>query len=112
MKVAVIGSRESGHLSCQDMLQHIPLNTTELVSGGAEGVDALAQQAAEALSLPLKVFLPDYASYGKQAPLMRNKQIVAYADLVLAFWDGHSKGTAHVIDSCIASYTPFRIILI
>ena len=43
-------------------------------------------------SLKQKEFLPEYARYGKSAPLKRNLQIIDYADLVIAFWDGSSRG--------------------
>lgn len=45
-------------------------------------------------------FLPDYKTYGRAAPIVRNKLIVSYADVVYAFWDGRSKGTKYVIDLC------------
>ena len=54
-------------------------------------------------------FLPDYARYGRAAPLRRNVQIVAYADLVLAFWDGKSRGTRFVIDQCRKQGVPVRV---
>ena len=51
-------------------------------------------------SLKQKEFLPGYAGYGKSAPLKRNLQIIDYADLVIAFWDGSSRGTRYVIEHC------------
>lgn len=44
--------------------------------------------------------LPEYALYARAAPLKRNITIIENADIVLAFWDGKSKGTKFVIDSC------------
>ena len=58
---------------------------------------------------PTTEFLPDYARYGRAAPLRRNVQIVAYADLVLAFWDGKSRGTRFVIDQCRKQGVPVRV---
>ena len=46
------------------------------------------------------MFLPEYSRYGRGAPLKRNPQIIEYADVVIAFWDGKSKGTKYVIDNC------------
>ena len=43
------------------------------------------------------MFLPEYERYGRAAPIVRNKKIVDYADKVIAFWDGNSKGTLSVI---------------
>lgn len=48
----------------------------------------------------LGVFLPEYAKYRKNAPLKRNLQIIEYADIVLIFWDGESRGSAFVIKEC------------
>lgn len=47
---------------------------------------------------------------GRFAPLVRNSEIVGYADLVLAFWDGRSRGTADTLRKCVETGTPFRII--
>lgn len=94
MKLAIIGSRTVNQISIE---LYIPENTTEIVSGGAKGVDTLAREFAEKQGLPLTEFLPDYARYKRAAPLKRNEKIADYADEVLAFWDGQSKGTAHTI---------------
>ena len=94
MKLAIIGSRKITHL-CLD--EYIPANVTEIVSGGAKGIDTLAKDYAIRKGLPLKEFLPQYQVYGRAAPLKRNETIVKYADEALAFWDGSSKGTEYTI---------------
>lgn len=109
LKVAVIGSRDTGDIKLEHLLAHIPLNTSLLISGGAAGIDSYAEEAARILKLPIRVILPDYVTFGRQAPLVRNRQIVQAADLVLAFWDTHSRGTAHALRCCIETETPFRI---
>ncbi len=97
MKVAVIGSR---NISVNNLENYLPEETAEIVSGGARGVDTSAREYAQKSGLKLTEFLPDYEKYGKRAPLLRNDQIIDYADMVLAFWDGKSRGTAYVIDHC------------
>lgn len=97
MRVAVIGSRT---LTVRDLGRYLPEGTTEIISGGARGVDACAREYALTHSLPLTEFLPEYEKYGRSAPLKRNLAIIARADLVLAFWDGRSRGTKFVIDNC------------
>ena len=97
MKVAVIGSR--GH-KVNDLGKYLPDNTTEIVSGGARGIDRCAREYALAHGIKLTEFLPDYDKYGRSAPLKRNITIIENADIVLAFWDGTSRGTKFVIDSC------------
>ena len=82
MKIAVIGSRS---LTVVDLAQYLPIGVTEIVSGGARGVDTSAREYAHAHGLSCVEFLPDYAKYGRSAPLRRNLQIIEYADMVLAF---------------------------
>lgn len=112
MKVAVIGSRCFKSFNLQQLLSHLPPQTTKLVSGGAIGVDRLAEDAAKSLDIPIKIFLPDYDLFGRQAPLARNRLIVDYADLVLAFWDNQSRGTAYTLNYCIDTNKPFQIFTI
>ena len=97
MKVAVIGSRG---LEINDLGAYLPDGVTEIISGGAKGVDTSAREYARSHGVKLIEFLPDYEKYGRAAPLKRNIQIIEAADVVLAFWDGSSRGTKHVIDNC------------
>ena len=97
MKVAIIGSR---NLIVKDLQNYLPDNVTEIVSGGAKGIDACAREYALANGIKLTEFLPEYDKYGKSAPLKRNLLIIEYADEVIAFWDGKSRGTKYVIDNC------------
>jgi hypothetical protein len=97
MKIAIIGSR---NLSVKNLEDYIPENVTEIVSGGAKGIDSDAANYAMEHRLKLKVFLPEYDRYKRAAPLKRNIEIINYADEVIAFWDGKSRGTYFVIDNC------------
>ncbi len=97
MKIAIIGSR---NLEVKNFGDYLPEGVSEIVSGGAKGIDACAAEYAHANSLKLTEFLPEYDKYGRAAPIIRNKTIVEYADLVLALWDGKSKGTLSVIKYC------------
>lgn len=106
MRVAVIGSRG---LYVEDLGSYLPEGATEIVSGGAQNVDASAREYALRHGLKLTEFLPEYSRYGRGAPLRRNIAIIESADLVLAFWDGRSKGTKHVIDNCKKRNIPVQI---
>lgn len=97
MKVAIIGSR---NLIVDNLEDYLPEQTTEIVSGGAKGIDTCARKYALKNKLKLTEFLPKYSLFGKAAPLKRNIEIIEYADIVLAFWDGKSRGTKFVIDNC------------
>ena len=68
MKVAVIGSRS---LTVDHLEKYLPAGVTEIVSGGARGVDTSAREYAEAHGLRCVEFLPEYAKYGRSAPLRR-----------------------------------------
>ena len=74
---------------------------TEVITGGARGIDTLAFQAAEALGIRNLQFLPDRAKFrGKmilKAFQARNEQIVDCCDVILAVWDGRSRGTRNTL---------------
>ena len=97
MKVAIIGSRK---LKVNNLGEYLPIGVTEIVSGGAKGIDTCAKIYALKNNIKLTEFLPKYEKYGKRAPLIRNLEIIDYADEVIAFWDGESHGTKYVIDNC------------
>ena len=65
-----------------DIAKYIPANTTEIVSGGARGVDTLAEHWADQNNIPKVIFKPDYKRHGRAAPIKRNVLIVEAADLV------------------------------
>jgi len=109
MKVAVIGSR---NITGINLKEYISVDVTEIVSGGAKGVDTLARQYAVENNIKLTEFLPQYDRYKRGAPLKRNIQIAEYADKVFAFWDGVSRGTKFVIDYCENNNIPIEIIVV
>lgn len=109
MRTAVIGSRG---LTVNDIGKYLPENTTEIVSGGAKGIDNCAKEYALANHIKLTEFLPEYKKFGKAAPLKRNLTIIEYSDIVLAFWDGKSRGTKYVIDNCRKAGVDIRIYIL
>lgn len=108
MKVAVIGSRG---LRVDNLEKYLPKETTEIVSGGAVGIDTCAKEYAIKNNIKLTEFLPEYEKYGRSAPIKRNLLIIDYADYVLAFWDGKSHGTKYVIDNCKKKNKPVRVLI-
>lgn len=107
MKVAIIGSStvKNPKLVLKKMLEELPDGCTEIVSGGAPGVDRLAESFAEEKNLKLTVITNEDA-------VKKSLLISEYADCLIAFWDCTSKGTAGIISSCTRNSKPVKIITI
>ena len=78
----------------------------------AKGVDTCARDYALSHGIKITEYLPEYEKFGRTAPLKRNITIIQNSDLVLAFWDGKSKGTKFVIDSCERLGVGVRVVLL
>ena len=96
--VLICGSRSISDLSIGRYIN--PKEVGQVVHGGDIGVDTLTEQWAKNNNIESIIFPPNYEVYGKRAPLVRDKEMVEYADLVIAFYDGQSHGTKYVIDYC------------
>ena len=97
MKVAIVGSREYHDLDAvRRYVRSLPAGTT-VVSGGARGVDKVAELEAEACGLPTEIHHAQWEQFGKSAGFQRNVSIVEASDRVVAFWDGSSRGTRHTM---------------
>jgi hypothetical protein len=91
-RIAVVGSRSwDDQDAIKEYLSSLP-SGTHIVSGGAKGADSLAELEARKLGLGTTVHRPDW-SKGRSAGFDRNGTVVDDADVVVAFWDGKSKGT-------------------
>jgi len=69
-----------------------------LVSGMARGADALGYRFAKENNVTVYEFPADWDKYGKRAGYLRNAEMAQFADALMAFWDGKSRGTKHMID--------------
>jgi hypothetical protein len=99
MKLIIAGGRDFNDLDLLKMNADSYLGqVTEVVCGKARGADTLGEHWAIWNSLPVKYFPADWEKYGKRAGYLRNKEMAEYADSLLAFWDGKSRGTKHMID--------------
>jgi predicted Rossmann fold nucleotide-binding protein DprA/Smf involved in DNA uptake len=97
MKTIVAGTRTfNDYEFLKDMLARFDI--TEVVSGGARGADALGERWAKERGLPLHRFPADWNRYGKAAGPRRNRLMAENAQALVAFWDGESRGTKHMID--------------
>ena len=69
-----------------------------VVSGHARGADTLGEKYAQDEGFDLEIYPAQWKKLGKQAGYRRNEQMAEVADALIAFWDGESKGTKHMID--------------
>lgn len=99
--VAVVGSRSIKDLcSITTTLEVLHDNYGDrlvLVSGGATGVDTAVEEWAWENEVRCEVIKPDYSTYGRRAPLERNKLIADRCNAMVALWDGKSTGTMHAV---------------
>jgi hypothetical protein len=70
---------------------------TVVLSGTARGADTLGENWARRRDVPVERHPADWETHGKRAGFIRNALMVKKADMLVAFWDGKSKGTEHVI---------------
>lgn len=98
MKIAIIGSRTFNDFellsnTVKSYCYNNEILPKIIVSGGAQGADTLAERFADENQLEMKIFYPNWEVLGKDACSARNTEIVEFADIVFAFWDGKSPGT-------------------
>src|SRR5665213_402070 len=104
IKVIIAGSRNFEHyqllkFKCNAILKELKgKSEVQIVSGGANGADKLGERYARENHYICKRFEPDWDKNGKAAGFIRNEEMAKYADYLIAFWDGQSKGTKHMIE--------------
>ncbi len=107
MRLLIVGSR--GIIDF-DLEGYVPKDVELIISGGAKGVDSLAEQYADCHGISKLILRPQYERYGRGAPLKRNEIMTDLCDEALVIWDGCSKGTKHTIDSVQKKGKPVRVI--
>lgn len=99
MKVIIAGSRTFNNYNLLNKtLQEVDLVIDEVVCGGAKGADSLGAEWARKNGVPVKYFNAEWYIYGRAAGAIRNHTMGEYADYLVAFWDGKSRGTKDMID--------------
>lgn len=114
MVVAFAGSRDfpiEKREAVYEMVGTVARAGARVVSGGAKGVDTWAEDAARFHGVLAHVYYADWVRYGPKAGVIRNEEMVAAADAVVAFWDGRSSGTADTIDRARRVGKIVRVIL-
>ena len=107
MKLLIVGSRS---IKDFDLSKHVPKGVDTIISGGAEGIDTIAERYADKHRLSKYIIRPQYESYGKAAPLKRNEVMADMSDAILVVWDGISRGTEHTIKYAKKSGKPLTVI--
>lgn len=127
VKIIIAGSREFDNYdflkSNMDVLFNlfgIDKNTSiEIICGMCRGADTLGERFAKENGYAIKYFPADWNKYGKAAGVIRNEEMAKYAaeykdededmGILVAFWDGKSRGTKNMIDNAekygLAQYT-------
>ena len=116
-KIAIVGSRkfnnyhriEEEFFKLLNDLGRLKENIL-IISGGAKGVDTIAQRIAKNHGIPILIFYPNYSKHGKRAPLIRNIQIIEHSDFILAFPTKDSRGTRFTITEARKRKKPNRVI--
>lgn len=114
LRVIIAGSRDFDDFpklmnSCIDILfkiteQNDDLEKIRIVSGTARGADQLGEQYAKIIGYEVSRFPADWDGLGKRAGYVRNAEMAKFAvadgncGVLIAFWDGKSRGTKHMID--------------
>ncbi len=100
-KIIIAGGRNFDDFNklcqvCDEFLKKY--SNVEIVSGAFKGADLLGERYAAERNYPIKQFPADWRRYGKSAGHKRNAEMAAYAKVLIAFWDGESKGTKNMIE--------------
>lgn len=104
MKILIAGSRTITDINI--LLKAISssgykiTSSDEIVSGGARGVDTLAEIYAKKKNIPIKVFKPDWNKYGKSAGVIRNYEMAKYCDIGIVIHNG-SNGSLNMVKNLI-----------
>lgn len=114
MRTIIAGSRtfcflHNYEIMCREIAK-LPFTITEVVSGGAVGADLLGEHWAKNHNIPVSQFKPDWGA-GRQGGILRNIKMAKHADALVAFWDGKSKGTQHMISEAKSKNLKVTVIM-
>ena len=99
----------------QKLHDHISFHTIEIISGNANGADKLGERFAKEYNYNLKIMPAQWDLHGKSAGYIRNNEMLVYAkeadhSVLVAFWDGKSKGTKNMIDTSRRSLDSVEVV--
>lgn len=111
MKIIIAGGRDFNNRSVMFPIlsKHINNMTDTIICGDARGADLLGAEWAAHFSIPIQHFPAYWDQYGKAAGFIRNAEMGEHADALIAFWDGQSKGTKHMIQTMKRLKKPYWV---
>lgn len=111
MRVLVCGSRTwMDYWTIFRRLGELPAEA-KIIHGAAKGADSIAESVAQFYGLKVQAYPAAWKTHGKRAGVVRNLQMLdEQPDLVIAFWDGKSRGTQHTIDEARKRGIPVEVI--
>jgi len=103
MRIIIAGGRDFKDLDYLTdkvalTVSNLDQDDIQIISGAARGADRMGELFAIDHKYPIRQFRANWELHGKSAGYKRNVQMAEYADALIAFWDGQSKGTGHMID--------------
>jgi len=112
VKVAIVGSRHfAAPERVVEYVKSLPPRAS-IITGSASGVDAAATKAAREKGIPVQVISASFEELtdaGKAAE--RNQRLVDLCDVLVAFWDGASKGTRATVERALDSRKEVHVIV-
>lgn len=108
MNLLIVGSR---NIKSFDISPYIPKDTGLIITGGAIGIDRLAEKYADDHKISKLILRPQYCLYKKAAPLKRNEKMVDIADKIIVIWDGKSKGSKYTADYAQKTNKDIKLII-
>ena len=113
MKVIIAGGRDFNNydLLCRKADKILSRQTEiEIVSGIAKGADKLGERYSVERGYKITRFPADWNFFGKSAGYIRNVEMAEYADTLILFWNGKSKGSGHMLKIATEMKLKIRVI--
>lgn len=99
VKTIIAGSRTiTDKALVEQAVMESGFHITEVVSGGAKGVDRLGIRWANQHNVPYVILFASWTEHGNSAGPIRNKEMAEYAEALILVWDGKSKGSQSMLD--------------
>jgi len=111
VKVVIAGSRDiNDHGLVSDIITDSGFDISQVVCGGAYGVDLIGKRWASDRDIAVKMFMADWEKHGKKAGPIRNAEMAHYADAAIIISNNDSKGSKSMINSITETGKPYYIV--